>query len=73
MPKEHPLIVYRRILGTAIGDQLELAAEAQSIGYSRHLSAPIAQAMAENANREASRLTGRLILIQEKIEELDLD
>lgn len=73
MAKEHPLIVIRRIISVAIHDQLELAAEAQSIGYATNLSAPVAQAMAEGANREASRLTARLIWIQEKIEEQDID
>lgn len=73
MAKEHPLISSRRILTVAIADQLQLAREVLNPGYVLQLGRATCDIFARNANNEAGRLTARLIAIQERIEELDLD
>ena len=70
---EHPLISIRRILHVAVADQLALARESHSLGYANALTPAIARQLASNANQEAGRLTQRLLAVQERIEELDLD
>lgn len=71
--QEHPLISNRRILTVAVADQLKLSQEVLNPGYIINLGRATCETFARNANAEAGRLTNRLIALQERIEELDLD
>lgn len=68
MANEHPFIIDRRMLQVAIQEQLNLARHARDNG-----NVPGMRRIEADANAEAGRLVNRLVRVQEKIEELDLD
>lgn len=74
MAKEHPLLQERRILQTAIEEQLRLAQEMTTYKiWAERLTRTECDRLAKLANIEAGRLVQRLVITQEEIEGLKLD
>lgn len=74
MANEHPLLQERRILQTAIEEQLRLAQEMTTYKiWAERLSRTECDRLAHLANAEAGRLVQRLVKIQEQIESHKLD